>query len=87
MMQLTLELENTRPQAQSLNDRIFAVLRAGVWWTPFEICTHLLMQGLMISDATCTARLRDLRKAQYGSHVIEKRQRVGSRAFEYRMVP
>ena len=33
----------------------------------------------------CAARIRDLKKAKYGNHTVEKRIREGSRAYEYRL--
>jgi len=37
------------------------------------------------SEASVSARLRDLRKAKFGAHTIE-RQRVSAGLFRYRMV-
>jgi hypothetical protein len=56
------------------------------YWTPWELCDRILfVYKVKISDSSVTARTRDLRKAEYGSHVIEKRIREGSRAYEYRL--
>lgn len=87
MMQLELQLLSPIPKALNLNGLIRGILMAGDWWTPFELRKNLLeCHGEMHSDSTITARLRDLRKPAYGGYVIEKRLRIGSRAYEYRLV-
>jgi hypothetical protein len=54
---------------------------------PFEMIGHIAhYYNNLMSDSSCTARIRDLRKLRYGSHVIEKRIRTGSRAYEYRLL-
>lgn len=56
------------------------------WWVPAELIKFIRVgHSVLISDSSCTARLRDLRKPRYGAHVIEKRKREGSRAYEYRL--
>jgi hypothetical protein len=67
---------------KTLNGMVLHVLRLGGWWTPWQIQPNV---RCMVSDSSITARLRDLRKPQYGAHKIEKRKREGSRAFEYRL--
>ena len=40
------------------------------------------------SEASCSARLRDLRKPRYGSRTVERRTVMGGGGiFEYRLVP
>lgn len=41
---------------------------------------------LDIPEASCSARIRDLRKAEFGSHVIEKHALGGRRGYAYRLV-
>jgi hypothetical protein len=75
------------PSKLTLNLIVQEILSDGRWMMPWEICNVILHKyHLRISDSSCTARLRDSRKAKYGSHVIEKRIRAGSRAYEYRLV-
>ena len=74
------------PSIRTLNNEVLALLRAGDWWMPYEICANFKgWMGIMASESSITARLRDLRKPQYGAHNIEKRRREGSTAFEYRL--
>jgi hypothetical protein len=66
---------------------VYDILRgSGEWWAPWELCNAILSRyALKVSDSSITARLRDLRKPQYGGHSIDKRRREGSAAFEYRI--
>lgn len=75
------------PTAGTLNAFVLDILSDGQWIMPFEICEKLRYSWkLRASDSSVTARLRDLRKAQFGGHRIELRKRAGSRAYEYRLV-
>lgn len=74
------------PEAKTLTQMVFEIMREGGWYMPYELCRFIQARhGMMASDASITARLRDLRKSAYGAHVIEKRIREGSRAYEYRL--
>jgi hypothetical protein len=75
------------PNIVTLNGIVYAILqKSGDWWTPAELIRAILnRENVLISDSSCTARLRDLRKARYGTHKIEKRRREGSKAYEYRL--
>ena len=71
-----------------LNGQVLRYLRIrkSGWWEPCELVAKVLTEtGTMVSDSSITARLRDLRKPRYGAHIIEKRKREGSRAYEYRL--
>ena len=73
------------PSILTLNGMVYELLRSsGDWWCPWEICNviHNRYQ-VKISDSSATARLRDLRKPQYGAHTILKRKRPDSHAYEY----
>jgi hypothetical protein len=58
--------EEDRPQRQ--HRRVLAVLRDGRWHTLAEISR---LTGY--PEASVSARIRDFRKADFGSHVVEKR--------------
>ena len=81
------EAAQAGPGAGTLNFMILALLKFNPrWFMPWELCEAMQkLYDLRISDSSCTARLRDLRKPQYGAHNIEKRRREGSTAFEYRL--
>jgi hypothetical protein len=87
---IPLQLELLPPPKASvlnLNGLVRSVLLSdGEWLTPSQIQRGILNRtGEMHSDSSITARIRDLRKPEYGGHVIEKRIREGSRAYEYRL--
>ena len=65
-----------------LLQRVYTFMNdGGGWHDLFEIAHYT--GG---TEASCSARLRDLRKSKFGSHVIDRR-RVGlSGLFQYRMV-
>ena len=87
MTQTELPFDKQGPTTGTLNAWVLELLGNYGWWTPWELWPEIQrLHGVLISDSSCTARLRDLRKPRYGSHVIEKRIREGSRAYEYRLV-
>lgn len=85
---LTFPEPKTAPSVKTLVGMVLSILSddPSRYWTPWELCDRILfVYKIKISDSSSTARIRDLRKAQYGSHIIEKRIREGSRAYEYRL--
>ena len=87
MTQTDFDFEPKGPTTGTLNSWVLALLAADRWYAPWELCREIQLRYLtMASDSSITARLRDLRKLRYGSHVIEKRIRTGSRAYEYRLL-
>lgn len=84
--QAELNFDIAEPDVKTLNDIVRVLMRDGKWWAPFELVDEIWRtRSVRISDSTLSARLRDLRKAQYGSHVIAIRKRKGTRYFEYKM--
>ena len=61
-------------------ERVFSILQDGKWHTLRSLAKRV--QG---SEAGVSARLRDLRSAEYGAHTI-KSSRVTSGLWKYRMV-
>ena len=63
---------------------VLAALRLGGWWTLRELAA--VAGG---SEAGCSARLRDLRKARFGGYEVERRRRGDPKRglFEYRLAP
>jgi hypothetical protein len=59
---------------------VFHLMKDGQWRTLHQI--SLCCGG---SEASCSSRLRDLRKAKYGSHIV-LRKSLGNGLFEYRLV-
>lgn len=88
--QPTLFDERAAPNIGTLNSTVLGIMSRsmlrGEWLMPYEICDIILSYNkVRISDSSCTARIRDLKKAKYGGHIITKRIREGSRAYEYRI--
>lgn len=67
--------------------RVYEVLSDGRWHTLKEIrfrAAVLRGDGKWDSEAGISARIRDLRKVQHGSHQVERR-RVSGGLWEYRL--
>ena len=62
------------------HNRVLAFMRDGKWHTLSEIALHT-----RDPEASVSARLRDLRKPRFGSHMIE-REYVERGLFRYRLV-
>ena len=56
-------------------------MRGGHWWT-----LRQLVERCGGTEASISARLRDLRKLKHGGHTVE-RKRVKDGLFVYRIVP
>lgn len=72
-----------------LVDRVRKVISRGplFWVTPQEIIREILLEtGEMFSDSCISARIRDLRKPEFGGFTVNSRPRKGSRAWEYQLV-
>ena len=63
--------------------RVYEFMRDARWHTIPEISV-----GAEGSEASVSARLRDLRKKKFGSHTVERRRRGEGRSgfFEYRLI-
>ena len=84
--QLELSLLPPSPQALSLVGIVRDVLLTHDWISPYALQAAVEARtGAWHSDASISARLRELRRPEYGGHVIVKRKREGSRSYEYRL--
>jgi predicted transcriptional regulator len=74
-------LDKVRLNAQQ--QRVHQCMRDGAWRTLAEI-----EQATGDPQASVSARLRDLRKAKFGGHEVQRRRRGAGRAglWEYRLV-
>ena len=59
------------------------LLSQGRWLAPHEVRGILWNHACPISPEATTARIRDLRKPQYGRLTVAKRRRPGTRYYEY----
>jgi len=58
----------------------FRLKECGEWWTLAELAA-----SCGCSEASASARLRDLRKAKFGGHTIERRRIGNGGLHEYRL--
>jgi len=68
--------------------RVFETMRGGLWRSLSDI-EHSLRSTLnvSVSEASISARLRDLRKKQHGGYIVERRARDRAKGlFEYRLL-
>ena len=72
------ELDAARLTGQLLN--VYACMAKGGWVTLQQIA-HVAD----CSEASASARIRDLRKAKWGSHIVD-RKRIDGGLFAYRLV-
>lgn len=73
-----------RPEAETLLGRVASLLATGGWWTLAELAAELdATWGHRASDASISARLRDLRKPEHGAWTVERRRRAGIDAVVY----
>ena len=84
--QATLNFDLAEPDVTSLVDMVRVLLSSGQWMAPWEICDEIWRtRQVRVSDSSITARLRDLRKPEYGGHSIGIRKRHGTKYYEYRI--
>ena len=79
-MQTTLPFTYDIPADRArLVERLRLYMQDGTWWTNERMALALGCQ-----ETGATARMRDLRKEQYGGHRIIKRKRGG--IYEYKLI-
>lgn len=67
-------------------DRVRGLMWSGGWWTIPALQNAIrLTWGVRASEASISARIRDLRKNKFGGYVIE-RDRVDGGTFRYRLL-
>jgi hypothetical protein len=63
------------------------VLSRGYAYSTYEIQGYLqITLGRMISESAVSARIRDLRKPQFGGYTVISRPRHGCTAWEYQIL-
>jgi hypothetical protein len=73
-----------RAEAETLLGRVRRIMAAGQWWTLRELAVELeATWGHVASDASISARLRDLRKVEHGAWIVERRRRAELEAVVY----
>ncbi len=72
------QADHQRLNAQTL--KVWQAMRKGNWWT-----LAMLAAAVQAPEASISARLRDLRKPQFGGHVVERRRVADGGLYEYRL--
>lgn len=88
MATLQLQLCLEQPLAKPLNlvGIVREVMLENEWLTPYQLQALVEARtGEWHSDSALTARLRELRRAEYGGYLVEKRKCEGLKSFEYRL--
>lgn len=84
--QLRLPIDAPPQPVLNLTGLVYDIMRDGRWYTPYELQREIQRRiGVWHSDASTSARIRDLRKQKYGSYAIDKRIREGTKSYEYRL--
>lgn len=84
MVQLQLQLEPNKQM--TMTDAVRAIMLQSEWVTPYQLQRAIeQMTGTWHSDSAVTARLRELRRPEFGGYLIERRKRENARSFEYRL--
>lgn len=80
---LDVETKKDIEYGHSLVGSVRILMWDGQWRTLREISA-----SIDASEASCSARLRDLRKKKFGGHTIERRRKAGCIGiYEYRLIP
>ena len=73
------ERDTIRLNQQALD--VWNEMKDGQWWT-----LRALAMTIYHPEASISARIRDLRKARFGSHTVERRH-IAAGIWQYRLVP
>ncbi len=77
----TYDSERDQIRLVGVLGRVWDLMADGHWRTLAQISA-----GANGSEASCSARLRDLRKERFGAHTVERRY-VGDGLHMYRLIP
>lgn len=86
--QLLLQQDQSPPSADTKLERkrVWYFIKDGNWWTLYEIQRHIHHSfGVLYSDSSLSARVRDFRKPKFGGYTIERRKIPNRRSYEYRL--
>lgn len=84
--QTSIAFELAEPTVHNLVDMVRALMADRNWWSPWELQEQIWRtRGIRSSESGISARIRDLRKDQFGGHTVAIRRRSGTKAYEYRL--
>lgn len=75
------------PRIATLLSVVRDVMGDGEWFTLAQLQTACDRRGVHGSEAGLSARIRDLRKPQHGSRVVERKRLTDTGLHSYRLVP
>jgi hypothetical protein len=71
-----------------MTEQVFKIMSDGAWWTLEGVQDALEKAGLHHGLPAISARLRDLRKAEFGGHLVHRERVPGvQRLYRYRVQP
>ena len=82
----TFDAKHDAKRLSSQLDATREVMLDNEWRTLAALVLALRKRGLHVTEASISARLRDLRKAKFGAYSVERRRLLGG-LWEYRIVP
>jgi hypothetical protein len=80
----TFEPEQDGPRLSSQLVATRELMLDGEWRNLAQIVLALRKQGIHVTEASISARLRDLRKLKFGGYSVERRRLIGG-LWEYRV--
>lgn len=78
----TYDEDRDRDRLASLLARVYDAMHDTDWWTLAELARHT--GG---SEASVSARLRDLRKPRFGGHTVQRTRQLLGGLYHYRLIP
>ena len=85
-LQTSIDFEIAEESVTSQVEMVRLLLSRGGWLSPFEVQEEIWRtRGIRVSESGISARIRDCRKEEYGSHNVLIRRRAGTKFYEYRI--
>lgn len=78
----TYDEDRDRERLSTLLGRVYEAMHDTDWWTLAELARHT--GG---SEASVSARLRDLRKPRFGGHTVQRTRTLLGGLYHYRLIP
>jgi len=69
----TFSPERDGPRLNKTQRAVLQIMQDGEWHTLNQLHTALRFMGIRASEASISARLRDLRKPRFGGYTIERK--------------
>ena len=84
----TFDPEKDEVRLAGVLSAVHDIVKDGKWRTLFQLQNALSAKGIQATEAGVSARLRDLRKPQFGGHTVQReRVRNAPGLWRYRLAP